>query len=229
MRSLVTEAMTACLPRLGTTRANVDAWVHESLLPWQRALAAHVGAHGYLFGGRPSLADFALFGGNVAHFVNDPVCRRWTEEAGPAVVSYTHAMMTPRDRTFGEWLRGDDLPDTLIALVAEAGRHYLPWVAEATRSGAATVRFADGSEATIATTDFLTHARGVLLGRYVAARSPALDRVLDRAGVLGWFADYVGQATTVPDPLEPPTRRQSTLPRGGHEVIAAPAAFWIWA
>ena len=73
-------------------------------------LAAHVATHGYLLGGRPSLADFALFGGNVGHFVNDPVCRRWTEEAGPAVVPYTHALMSPRDRTFGAWLDAGSCP-----------------------------------------------------------------------------------------------------------------------
>jgi hypothetical protein len=56
-RRLVTDAMTACLPRLGVTPENVDAWVHDSLLPWQRALGAHVAAHGFLLGGRASPAS----------------------------------------------------------------------------------------------------------------------------------------------------------------------------
>jgi hypothetical protein len=139
-RSLVTAAMTACLPRLGTTPENVEAWVQESLLPWQRAFGAHVERHGYLFGGRPALADFALFGGNAAHFVNDPVCRRWTECVAPAVVAHTHALMTPRDRRFGAWLDADTLPDTLIALLAEAGRHYLPWAPDPRRCASPAVR-----------------------------------------------------------------------------------------
>lgn len=202
-RTLVSAAMTDCLPRLGTTPENIGAWVKESLLPWQRALAAHVGTHGYLLGGRPSLADFAVFGGNVAHFINDPVCRRWTEEVGPAVVSYTHAMMTPRDRSFGEWFAGQ-VPQTLVDVLAESGRHYLPWVAEATRSGSAAVRFADGTERHIDTTNFLAAARGVILRRYVDARSPQLDAVLERAGILRYFADYTDQATAVPDPARPP-------------------------
>lgn len=204
-RALVTAAMKACLSRLGTTPENIQAWVDESLLPWQRALGAHVSAYGFLLGARPCLADFALFGGNVAHFVNDPVCRRWTEEASQAVVAHTHAMMTPRDREYGAWLASSrDLPETLIALLRETGRHYLPWVAEATRAGAATVRFTDGSEARIETTSFLDVARGVLLARYVAVRSPELDAVLERAGMLSYFAGYVDQATAVPDPVPPP-------------------------
>jgi glutathione S-transferase len=203
-RALVTEAMTACLPRLGVGPADVGAWVHESLLPWQRALATHLEVDGYVLGARPSLADFALFGGNAAHFTNDPVCRRWTEEAGAAVVAHTHALMTPRDRTFGAWRRPGDLPATLTALLAETGRHYLPWVAEATTTGAAAVRFGDGTAARIETTPFLTTARGIMLARYVAARSPGLDALLEEAGIRRYFADYTAQATAVPDPTPAP-------------------------
>ena len=209
-RAFVTEAMTACLPRLGTTPNNIGAWVAESLLPWQRALAAHVEAHGYVLGERPSLADFALFGGNVAHFINDPVCAHWTEEAAPAVVAYTHALLTPRGRAFGDWFDAGALPDSLIGLLAETGRHYLPWVARATRDGSAIVPFDQGLGADIATTNFLNEARGILLARYRAARSPALDGVLGRAGILPYFADYMDQATAIPDaaPLPRPADNQ---------------------
>jgi glutathione S-transferase len=203
-RTAVTAAMTACLPRLGTTPGNIGAWVAESLMPWQRALAAHVHAHGYLLGSRPSLADFALFGGNIAHFINDPLCCRWIEEAAPAVIPYTHALLRGHGGEAGEWFDAGDLPESLVALLAETGRHYLPWVARATREASAIVPFAQGDDADIATTNFLTSARGILLARYLAARSPALDAVLARAGILRYFADYLDQASAVPDPSAPP-------------------------
>jgi glutathione S-transferase len=212
-RTLVTDAMTACLPRLGVTRENVGAWVTHSLLPWQRLVAAHLEAHGCVLGGRPSLADFALFGGNVGHFVNDPVCRRWTEEVASGVVVHTHALMTPRDRTFGGWLA--DVPDTLIAVLAETGRHYLPWVAEATRRGEAVVTFENGAAARIPTTRFLDEARGIMLARYRDARSAALDDVLARAGILRYFADYTDQATAVPDPVPLPRPADNQPYRAG--------------
>lgn len=199
-RDLVSAAMTACLPRLGTSQDNIGAWIDESLLPWQRALERHVAAHGCVLGARPSLADFALFGGNVAHFVNDPVCRKIIDDAAPGVVAYTHALMTPLDRTFGDWLDADDVPETLIALLAEVGRHYLPWVVEATRSGAGTIRFAGGREVRIESTNFLNVARGELLARYAAACSPRLDAILDQAGILRFFSDHLDQATSIPDP-----------------------------
>jgi glutathione S-transferase len=130
-RAFVTEAMTGCLDRLGTTAENITAWVDDSLLPWQRALGAHAEAHGFLLGARPALSDFAFFGGNAAHFVNDPVCRRWTDDVAPGVIGHTYALMTPRAQTFGDWFDRDALPDSLFAVLAEAGRHYLPWVARA--------------------------------------------------------------------------------------------------
>ena len=198
-RAFATEAMTACLVRLGTTPENIEAWIDESLRPWQAAFGAHVDAHGYVLGGRPSMCDFAFFGGNAAHFVNDPVCVRWSEEA-PGVLRHTNAILTAREHDEGGWFDGGALPDTLIDVLAEVGRHYLPWVARATVEGEAVIEFDDGVAARIATTNFLTVARGVMLARYVAARSPQLDSILEQAGILRWYADYVDQATTVPDP-----------------------------
>ena len=53
--------------------------------------------------------------------------------------------------------------------------------------------------AEIPSSPFLDTARGVMLARYVEARSPELDAILERAGVLTYFADHVDQATAVPD------------------------------
>ena len=129
-----------------------------------------------------------------------------------AVFDHTRSLLIPGSQPLGEWFAGsgdrlitvDDLPTTLIEVLAEAGRHYLPWVASATVDGAATVQFESGPTAQIATTDFLDTARGVLLARYVASRCPELDGVLERAGILQWFADFTDQAAEVPDHLLAP-------------------------
>lgn len=199
VRSNVVQTMTASLPKLGVTRDNVDSWMSESLVPWFRALHAHLAPGGYLLGRRPSIADFAVFGANAAHFVGDPYCRDLIDEHGPAAVRHTHRLLMPQREHFGDWFEVEDVPTTLIELVAEAGRHYLPWVSAATVHGSATVDFGAGITAEIASTPFLNSARGVLLARYVAARSPELDSLLDRAGVLGYFADHIAQATAIPD------------------------------
>jgi hypothetical protein len=73
-------------------------------------------------------------------------------------------------------------------------------VVDATRSGIGTVRFSGGREAVIESTNFLNVARGELMARYAAACSPRLDRVLEQAGILRYFAEHVDQATSIPDP-----------------------------
>jgi glutathione S-transferase len=198
VREFVTEAMTGCLPRLGTTPENIEAWVTESLVPWLQTLGAHVAEHRWILG-RVSLADFAFFGPNIAHFLNDPWCRRLVDDVAPEIVTYTHALARPITDP-GEWFDADALPASLIAVLAEAGRHYLPWVAAATVHGAADVEFADGSVAHIPSTGFLDWARGVILARYRDARNDTLDAVLTQAGILPYYADHVDQATEVPDP-----------------------------
>jgi glutathione S-transferase len=202
VRQMVVATMTGSLGRIGIQADQIDVWMSEVVVPWFRALDAHLRADaggGYLFGERPSIADFAVFGANAAHFVGDPYCRELADEHGPSVVAHTHRLRLPQEQTFGPWLDPGDVPPTLVAIVAEAGRHYLPWVAEATVVGSAVVELADGVTARIESSRFLEWARGVLLARYVELRCDALDAVLEEAGVLRYFADHLDQATAVPD------------------------------
>ncbi|HZR83379.1 MAG TPA: glutathione S-transferase N-terminal domain-containing protein [Candidatus Binatia bacterium] len=193
----------SCGP-LGVDASNIDLWIAQVLRPWMRVVGAHLDSQPYLFGGRPSLADFALFGGNAAHFANDPLCRRWLDEDAPSVVRHTVRLLEPEEEDFGDWDAARDLPDSLIAIVAELGKRYLPWVSRACVDGVADVVFDGGTRVAVRSTDFLREARGVLLARYVALRSDAVDRALERAGVLQYFAEFAQQAGTVPDDREPP-------------------------
>jgi len=189
-------------PPLGVTAETIGRWIDEVLRPWMRVVGAHLAERPYLFGARPSLADFGLFGGNAAHFVNDPLCRRWTDEDAPAVVQHTHRLREPEDQQFGEW--DATVPHTLVAVLAELGRVYLPWVSRACVDGVADVRFADGTRVAVRATDFLRDARATLLARYVALRSAGVDAVLERAGIRRHFADHVAEAGTIPDYDAPP-------------------------
>ncbi|MCP4960488.1 MAG: hypothetical protein GY925_14620 [Actinomycetia bacterium] len=199
VRSGVVETMTASLPRLGVSSANIDTWMGQVVIPWFVALDKHLADGRCLLGDRPCVADLAVFGANVAHFVGDPYCRDIIDEHGPAVVAHTHRFQLPHHQQWGEWFDPHDLPDSLIDVIAEAGRHYLPWVTRATVDGSATVELGDGITAELESTPFLDAARGVMLARYVEARSPRLDAILERAGVRSFFADHIDQATAVPD------------------------------
>jgi glutathione S-transferase len=196
----------SCEP-FGVTAKNVGCWIEEVARPWFRVLDAHLAARPFLFGQRPSLADFAVFGGSAAHFGNDPLCRRWLDEDGPAVVTHLHRLMEPEDVAFGPWCDDDDVPETLVALLADHGRLYLPWVSRAASEGAAPLLFAGGESVHISATPFLREARARLLARYTALRCEALDAVLRRAGILSYYADHVRSAGALPSYERPPQPR----------------------
>src|SRR5499433_269117 len=111
----------SCAP-LGVTADTIQHWVDDVLRPWLRVLGAHLAQRPYLFGNRPSLADFALFGGNAAHFINDPLCRRWVEADAPAVVQHTHRLLEPEDHEAGDWDAAGTVDDSLLAVLADLGR-----------------------------------------------------------------------------------------------------------
>ena len=75
--------------------------------------------------------------------------------------------------------------------------------------GRADYRHAAGPTVPVRATQFLVEARATLLGRYVASRSPAVDAVLERAGIVRFFADHVAQAGPIPDPAPPPRPAQN--------------------
>ncbi|HKN01521.1 MAG TPA: glutathione S-transferase family protein [Candidatus Binataceae bacterium] len=194
--------VTASCEPLGVTAENIAAWIDDVLKPWLRVTGAHLATQPYFFGARPSLADFAFFGGNAAHFINDPLCRRWVDAESPSVVTHTQGLIEPEDRSFGDW--SGDVSDTLIAILADMGRLYLPWVSKATVAGDAEIVFESGQRVRVNSTPFLREARRALLARYIEHRCAALDEALDRAGILGYYADYVDQAGTLPDYQNPP-------------------------
>ncbi len=200
----VKDYVTATCEPFGVTASNVDSWIDEILRPWFRVTGAHLASSPYFFGVRPSLADFAFFGGNAAHFINDPLCRRWVDADAPAIVAHTHRMMEPEDQKFGEWTAAREVPETMIAILTELGRFYLPWVSRAAVDGKAELAFASGQRIEIAVTPFLAESRATLLARYVEFRSDALDVILERAGILSYFADYVDRAGKIPSYEQPP-------------------------
>jgi glutathione S-transferase len=202
--AIVGEHVRSSCPPLGVTPDNIQQWVDQVLRPWLRVLGAHLADRPYIFGRRPSLADFALFGGNAAHFVNDPVCRRWVEEDAPAVVQHTHRLLEPEDPGLSGWDEPGDVPATLIALLADLGRIYLPWVSRACIDGSADVILTPEVRVTVGASEFLRAARATLLARYRELRCAALDSVLTEAGILPFFAEAVAGAGTIPDYREPP-------------------------
>ncbi|MEO1190886.1 MAG: glutathione S-transferase family protein [Pseudomonadota bacterium] len=182
-------------------------WIDEDLGPWIAALSTYVATRRFLFGARPALADFALFGANAAHFIGDISCRAYLDAQGPEIVAYTHRLQEPEFDTFGDWAPIEPNAEALVALLKPLGLHYLPWVTAACEKGSAPI-FPGGEP--VAVSPFTRRSRGLLLGRYAQLRNPQLDEILAAAGLLRFFSDDLNQALPLPDPHQlpqPPVNR----------------------
>ena len=102
----------------------IEAHTHELLA----ALEAHFGAHAFLLGERPSLADCALMGPCYAHLYLDVVPGRLLRETAPRTCHWIERMNHPDPDAFGDWLPGDALAPTLRPILDLIGRDAVPLV-----------------------------------------------------------------------------------------------------
>jgi glutathione S-transferase len=149
-------------------------------------LEAHLAERPYLFGARPALADFGVFA-QLYECLTDPTPGASLRAKAPRTVGWIERMLAPKvESDFERWSALE--PTLLPFLRDEVGAIFLPW-SEANR-----VALEAGSETlevSLAGRPFRQkpqkyHARSlaVLRARYAAARSEALDALLERAGCL---------------------------------------------
>jgi hypothetical protein len=89
---------------------------------------AHLHHHPFLMGQRPGACDFALYGQLTQMVQFDPTPMVLTLAHSRRVVAWVGLMedlsgLEPKD---DDWLHADALPDTLLALLREVGRGYVP-------------------------------------------------------------------------------------------------------
>ncbi len=109
--------------------------LEKQLLELLEILEDHWCNHSYLFGERPSVADFALYGQLWAHLFNDPFPARIMEVNAPLTCHWLEEINELGDlrgevgRTaFGDWLDLDTgVPDTIERLLAWCSETWLPW------------------------------------------------------------------------------------------------------
>ena len=150
-------------------------------------LETHLSSRRYLFGARPSFADFGL-GGQIYECSVDPTCGASLRARGPAVLDWCHRMMEPRlDGDFEGWA---SLAPTLLPLLSYVGRYFLPWsAANAASLEAGAPEFTvdlPGGDYTQAPQKYHARSLAVLRSKYAAAASaPGLEAILAEAGCLG--------------------------------------------
>jgi glutathione S-transferase len=89
---------------------------------------AHLKIHPFLMGERPGASDFAVFGQLTALTHFDPTPMALTMAKAPRVYAWVEVTedlsgLEPQD---GHWLQPANIPPTIIALLKEVGRVYVP-------------------------------------------------------------------------------------------------------
>lgn len=121
---------------VGSTAENAPI-IEASYLRLLDLLKEHVGHHRYLFGSRPSLADFAIFG-QLRPMAQDPTAMAIMRDRAQRVESWVR-QLDDASGLEGDWLgSAEPLPAATVGLLQMADDLYLPFLAanaEAAASG----------------------------------------------------------------------------------------------
>ena len=153
-------------------------------------LDVHLANRPYLFGGRPAVGDFGLWG-QLYNAWTDPTPRGLLEASAPNVVAWVERMLDPKAE--GEFEGWDALAATLEPFIARhVGEQFLPW----SDANARTIE-AGGEEFSVelrgkpwTQKPQKYHARSLAAIRAKHAASsggPALDGILEKTGCLNWL------------------------------------------
>lgn len=112
------------LPFLGITSETGPA-IEAAYLRFLAHFSAHLGQHAMLFGDRPSIGDFGLYGPLYAHLYRDPVSGEVMKAKAPLVARWVERMQTPAPLS-GSFLPGDEVPGTLIPILADLLADFIP-------------------------------------------------------------------------------------------------------
>ena len=115
------------MPLVGSTPENAPV-IEESYHRVLAALEPHVGAYRFLFGTRPALADFGLFG-QLRTLATDPTPLAIMRAEAQRTESWVR-QLDDASGVEGEWIAArDPLPEAVRALLRLCGEVYLPFLA----------------------------------------------------------------------------------------------------
>ncbi len=122
-RSVITHMQTH-VAEIGVTDVNASV-ITGSFERFIALLNTHLEKHAYIFGGRPSLADFAI-AGQFQQVMQEGGTHDWLEKTAPALSVWAKAMLSPKaDAPFADL---SELSETLLPIFRdEIAKTYLPW------------------------------------------------------------------------------------------------------
>jgi glutathione S-transferase len=182
-----------------SNRADVERHYTDELADLQSILSRRP----FLFGARPSLADFGYFASMFRHFGIDPTPSRVMRNTAPAVYEWVARMWNSRATVLGRggWAAdADGLPDGLEPLLARAARRYLPFLdanarAVHERHNHYSVTLEGQEYPRLRAVPFQAWRRAVLQQELLRLAADAANRVralLARTGCLEWLESDAG-------------------------------------
>jgi len=121
---ITAERIKASAPKLGVTEetgSGIEAHYEGFLADF----SAHLRRTPFLFGTRPSLGDFALFGPLYAPLYRDPVLGEQMKRLAPLVVDWIERILAMVPQS-GDFLPQDDVPEMLHPLLKRQMNEQLP-------------------------------------------------------------------------------------------------------
>jgi hypothetical protein len=178
---------------VGSTTATAEL-IENSYINVLRILGKHLGGEHYLFGTRPSLADFALFG-QLAQLSTDPWPLTILRKEAPLLEGWVIAL-DDASGVEGEWQPdAAEAAETRKALLARIGAEYLPFLganAAALQAGQKEVRVSiDGYSYTQDAFAYQGKCYAEILRRWQALPAAArqqLEPSLAETGCLQWLS-----------------------------------------
>jgi glutathione S-transferase len=139
----VSERQISRLSYVGSNEVSKET-IENSFHRFLTLLNAHLQTAPYIFGARPSSADFAIYGQLTQLAIFDPTSSAIVTDEFPRIYAWTELMedlsgLTVADDDSDWFDASAGLPDTLLALLGEIVALYLPYLklnAEAVMSGA---------------------------------------------------------------------------------------------
>ena len=124
------------LPVLGIDARTASA-IESGYCEMLDQLDAHFARHEMLLGSRPSIGDFGLFGPLYAHQYRDPESGKLMRERAPNLVRWVETLRNNGGAYPGEFLPGDEVPETLLPVFETQMEDQFPCLANTARALAA--------------------------------------------------------------------------------------------